>query len=154
MRQGLVLGVCLLAGACWMPVQSQMSASLPDPTRPPANLSTGGRSDAASMTPGGGASAAARPAPGASGASAQVARPRLTLIRLDAQGRGVALIDGRLLSVGDRVGDAVVASIDAQGVVLRGAKGWLRLPLIAPSAPHKVVTPGVAAPAREEKESP
>lgn len=106
------------------------------------------------MAAGGAASAVARPASGASAVSARAARPRLTLIRMDAYGRGVALIDGRLLSIGDRVGDAVLASMDAQGVVLRSAKGWQRLPLIAPPAPQKAVTPAVAAPEREEKESP
>lgn len=154
MRQGLVLSLCCLAGLCGAPVRALEPGALSDPTRPPASLAGATRAEGGAMLAGAAPGAAARPASGSSAVSARAARPRLTLIRMDAYGRGVALIDGRLLSIGDRVGDAVLASMDAQGVVLRSAKGWQRLPLIAPSAPQRAVTPPVAAPEREEKESP
>lgn len=156
MRQGSVPALCLWAAVCWMPVpsQSQSSSILPDPTRPPVGVSTAARTDASPVVEGAPVREAVRAASAPRAASSGPPRPRLTLIRLDVNGEGVALIDGRLMSIGDRTGDAVLASIDAQGVVLRGPKGWQRLPLIAPVASLAAVKPGAAAPERDEKESP
>lgn len=150
MSSRIILAVC---GGCLLALASAQAlelGALPDPTRPPTSMARG---EGAALPAGPGAAVAARAASAASAPPAAPARPRLTLIRLDVNGRGVALIDGRLLSVGDRVGDAVLASIDAQGVVLRGARGWQRLPLIAPAASNKAVTPTSAVSEHGGKES-
>ncbi len=42
----------------------------------------------------------------------------------------MALIDGQLVSVGDRVGNATVVSMDSDTVVLRGAQGLQKLSLM------------------------
>ncbi len=72
---------------------------LPDPTRPPTAA-------LASPEP-----AASKPAPA----------PRLQGLRLG--NAPSALVDGRLLRVGDRLGDARVQAIDAQGLLLKPAEG-------------------------------
>lgn len=106
---------------------------LPDPTRPPNAVLR-----AMSAKQGGGqAPMAAPPAaqPASAAASAASAPepakrgPRLTFVRLSAELGNVAFLDGRLVVVGDRVGDSTVVSIDDDGVVLRGAKGLQRLSL-------------------------
>jgi len=107
---------------------AQSLASLPDPTRPPAGLMP-----EPAMPPG--------TAPlAASAASAPSAPPAenmagLTLVRVDARtGKGMALIGGRMVSVGDRVGQAVVTAVDTQGVTLRTSRGTRRLSLWNPSS--------------------
>lgn len=119
---------------------------LPDPTRPPNAVL---RAMSAKNT---GAMPAAPQASTdvASGASAP-ARPvkreaRLTSVRVSASGHdNVALIDGQLVQVGDRVGDSTVASIDDNGVVLRGPKGSQRLSLIPEGGKR---WPGMDSPAK------
>ena len=96
---------------------------LADPTRPPNVVL---RQQQAMGSPGG----AAMPlAPEAASAPASAAKrpPRLSAVRISAELGHVALIDGRLVSVGDRVGDAQVVSMDTEGVMLRGPKGLQRL---------------------------
>ncbi len=121
----LCLGVWMLPALAVSPLTSSELAALPDPTRPPASM----------VTVAGGAAAAnaASAASAASGASAPTdAAPLnlLTMVRIDAKSRsGVAVIGGRMVTVGDRVGDAVVASIDATGITLRTARGIKRMPL-------------------------
>lgn len=121
---------------------------LPDPTKPPNAVLR-----AMSAKQGGGpAVMGAAPVPqpasaAASGASApEPAKrvPRLTSVRLSAELGSVALLDGRLVGVGDRVGDSTVVSIDDDGVVLRGAKGLQRLSL-TPAASKR--WPGKESPA-------
>lgn len=65
-------------------------------------------------------------------------------VRVSAEHGNVALLDGRLVEVGDRVGDSTVVSIDDDGVVLRGAKGSQRLSL-TPTASKR--WPGKESPA-------
>ena len=113
-------------------------AALPDPTRPPPGLAT---------APGAGTgvvmgitapppSAPPRATPPATSASAPrppMLTPRVQALHhpLDAPaGSASALIDGRLLRVGDRLGDAWVQEIRPDGVWLRQARGgtqWLGL---------------------------
>ncbi len=94
-------------------------AQVADPTRPPAVLTAAPA-----------ASGAARPA--AAPASAPVpVRPRVQSVQVPAEGRASALVDDRLVFVGDRVGERTVVAIDAQGLQLRNAKGQVEsLPLI------------------------
>lgn len=100
---------------------------LNDPTRPPAALAAPVPGPAASgrvtAAEGGGAlqrAEAARPAP----------LPRLQAVQVRSAGPATALIDDRLVRVGDAVGDRVVQVIDNDGVVLRGTGGERRLRLL------------------------
>lgn len=106
---------------------------LPDPTRPPnAVLRAMSAKQGGGQAPMAAAPAAQPASAAASGASApEPAKrvPRLTSVRLSAELGSVALLDGRMVGVGDRVGDSTVVSIDDDGVVLRGAKGLQRLSL-------------------------
>lgn len=125
----ICLGVWMLPAVAVSPLTPSELAALPDPTRPPLSLVT---------VAGGGAglnaAAAASAASSASGASSPSAADTpvnlLTLVRIDAKtGLGVAMLGGRMVAVGDRVGDAVVAGVDASGITLRTARGTRRMSL-------------------------
>jgi hypothetical protein len=103
---------------------AQSLASLPDPTRPPPGLMP-----ATALPPG-----TAPVAASAASAPPADTLAGLTLVRVDAlTGKGMALIGGRMVSVGDRVGQAVVTAVDTQGVTLRTSRGTRRLSLWNPS---------------------
>jgi hypothetical protein len=51
-------------------------------------------------------------------------------VHVPERGVATALVDGRLVQAGDRVGDRVVVAVDRQGIVLRSARGDDRLPLL------------------------
>lgn len=75
--------------------------------------------------------------------------PRLQSIHQPAGAPASVLIDGRLLRVGDRLGDATLQQIRGDGVVLRHARGdtrWLALLAPAPTAPPESVMPAEPAP--------
>jgi len=79
-----------------------------DPTRPPV----------AWLAP---ASAASAPR---AAASAPVPRVlRVSSVQLPRDGASSAIVDDRVVHVGDRIGDRSIASIDAEGVLLRDGKG-------------------------------
>jgi hypothetical protein len=88
---------------------SASAQGLADPTRPPASF---GPATAASAAPR--AVAASAPAPHAL---------RVQSVQLPREGRASALVDNRLVFVGDKLGAGTVAAIDAQGVELRRADG-------------------------------
>ena len=46
------------------------------------------------------------------------------------QGGASALVDGRIVRIGDRLAELTVTAIDAQGIVVRGAHGEQRLALV------------------------
>ena len=95
-----------------------------DPTAPPPGLVAA--ADAMARAPGHAAS-------GAHAASAPAAlAPRLESIRSGGDRPATALVDGHMLRVGDRLGDAVVSAIDDQGVSLRSGKGAISLLALAP----------------------
>jgi len=106
---------------------------LPDPTRPPnavlraMSARQGGVPAAMNAAPA--AQPASAPPSGASAPEPARRVPRLTSVRLSAELGSVALLDGRLVGVGDRVGESTVVMIDDDGVVLRGTKGLQRLSL-------------------------
>ena len=99
-----------------------------DPTAPPPGLAAA--ADGSSHAP-------ARAASGAHAASAAAPGiPRVESVRFGGARPATALVDGRMLAVGDRLGDAVVTAIDEQGVSLRSTKGASRLLAMAPGI-HK-----------------
>lgn len=94
-------------------VAAQAQSPLADPTRPPPAL------------------AASAPASGAKPASAPAPKdPELQALRLSRELPPLALIDEKLVRIGDRVGEASVIAIREDGVLLRVGRGpdqWLRL---------------------------
>ena len=90
-------------------------------------------------------------------APAAPAWPQLQSVQIAAQGGSTALVDGRVLRVGDRIGELSVAAIDAQGISLRGARFEQRLALLpgvlkvashqTPQAPGQAVAVAAPAPA-------
>ena len=92
--------------------------AMPDPTRPPAVLS------------------APLARPGSAGAAMVSAQPQVQsiLISMRAGGRRVVVIDGKTLRLGERVGGAVVESIQPTEVVLRRGNQRQILKLFRPSA--------------------
>lgn len=103
-----------------------------DPTRPPAS---------ALPEPAQRSTEAAARAPRAPATPASA--PQLQSIQLPRQGAPSALVDGRIVRIGERIGDQTVVSIDAQGVLLRGARG----PSLTLSLLNGVLkTPTLAAP--------
>lgn len=89
---------------------------LPDPTRPAAFAEPAASSAAARRS-----EAAPVSAPAA---------PQLQSVQLAASGGSSALLDGRLVRVGTRVGEFTVVAIDEQGLWLRGARQERRLSLL------------------------
>lgn len=75
----------------------------------------------------------------ADGAAAEARRgPQLQSVLVSDHGRRVAVIDGRTVRVGDRIGNASVASIAGTSVVLRRGKASETLRLYPkPEAPGK-----------------
>ena len=129
----LLSGLSLAAGLAAGPVAAQ---ALADPTRPPALVAP---PSTASVAPA---------APRAASAPAPVMPPRVQSVQLARNGAASALVDDRLVAVGDKVRDRTVVAIDAQGVELRGAKGSVeRLPLLDVQAIQLTVLPASLSPA-------
>lgn len=106
---------------------------LADPTRPARPAATAGTAERGPAT-------SAPPA-------VPRAEPQLRSLQIPAQGPPSALLDGRVVRVGDRVGELTVVSIDAQGVMLRAAHREQRITLvpgIAKTASASVPTPRTA----------
>ena len=89
---------------------------LPDPTRP-----------AAFAEP---AASSAAPRRSDTAPASAPAAPQLQSVQLAANGGSSALVDGRLVRVGGRVGELTVVAIDEQGLWLRGARQEQRLSLL------------------------
>jgi hypothetical protein len=99
---------------------SALPQTVADPTRPMSAL----LGDGAEARPTKGA-----PRPAAAASATPSAAPRLQSVQTAGPGRSKALLDGRLLHVGDRLGEQTVAAIDAQGITLSGPRGPQRLTL-------------------------
>jgi MSHA biogenesis protein MshK len=95
------------------------ASELPDPTRP-----IGGRS--------------APPPPKPAAAPKPVAIPDVLQSTLISPQRQLAIINGRVVGIGDRVGEAVVAEIRSNEVLLRGVERDTRLRLIPRDEPPAV----------------
>lgn len=137
----MVLMSALLSSTAW--------AALPDPTRPPPGMTLNAGTGAGNgvvmgitAPPPPLTSRMNTPTPPAPPARPAVT-PRVQALHhpIDAPpGSASALIDGRLLRVGDRLGDAAVQEIRPDGVWLRLSRGgtqWLGLfaPVEAPATP-------------------
>lgn len=152
----LALTAVWVSGAVSLPATSL--AQLADPTRAPFAVPRAAAGPAAvginpataAMLRQAGVPAGALPSEAAAEAPARVAPPaapakprhRLTSVMLGTgAGRSVAIIDGEVYRVGDKVQGAVLTAIDASGVVLGNGKASTRLSLFArqpetaPSAP-------------------
>jgi len=92
-----------------------------DPTRPPASAMVSAPAEPADRNANGD-SAARPPRPAAVPASA----PQLQSIQRTTSGPANALVDGRLVRVGERIGDQTIVAIDSHGVQLRGGRGALQ----------------------------
>ena len=105
-RLSAVRVFCVLAAAAASPAAAAQGG-LPDPTRPPAAAS-------------------------AEDGAAQVAKsaPRLQSVLISAE-RRIAVIDGRTVSLGGRIDDALVVAITETGVTLRRGDQTEVLPLYA-----------------------
>lgn len=116
----IAAALMLLAGAAC----AQTPGS--DPTRPPASLI-----------------APVRTPDGAIIGPPVRAEPRLqsVLVSLRPGGRRVAVIDGKMVRQGQRVGDAVVVAIGAREVVLRRGGRTQTLKLFRPTARAAAVQP-------------
>lgn len=79
-----------------------------DPTRPMALPAAAASASAGGLPP-----AAAAPA----------SAPQLQSVQTSRQGAPSALVDGRVVRIGDRVGAGAVIAIDGQGLTLRSARG-------------------------------
>ena len=128
----LLCGLCASAGP------------LNDPTRPPAGLMVSappGQGSAASWS--GHRAAAAAPAPAAAEPAEPQVLPVVQSIRLSPRGLSSALVDGRLVHLGEKLNGAVVAAIDADGLLLRSKAGTQRLWLL-----DAIMRPGATAETR------
>jgi hypothetical protein len=142
----IALAVAALLAAA-LPASAQ-TAAIADPTQPAGAVT-------ASL-----GTANARHARGAGEPAAPQAWPKLQSVQVGDNGSGSAMIDGRIIQVGDTVGALTLVAIDAQGVLLRGARFEQRLALLPgiektalaePAAPQPAiarVTPAPATPAR------
>jgi hypothetical protein len=156
----LMVALAIPSTPVWTADQPYMG----DPTRPPASVlraiapsvgTPGGVPGGASAgMPGQAAVAASAPASAASAPKPRAPLPRLTSIRIDADGQQrVALLDGRAVTIGERVGEWVVSGIDTEGVTLRGARGLHRLALL-PAADFGAAAEPSPAASGSEKETP
>lgn len=122
----LALGGLLVPGLA----QANPLLGLNDPTRPPAGLVKADRSGGA-----GAAGVVAAAPEAASAASAPIPPPRepelvLQLVRTDpVSGRGVALINDRLLEPGSRIEGWTLVAVNSNEAFLQGPRGRLRLSL-------------------------
>lgn len=120
------LRLCCVVLAAALPAGAMAQA---DPLRPP------GKAAPARV-------AAATVAPAAAAAKAPL--PQLQSVQLDRSGRATALVDGRLVRPGDRIGDAEVIAIDLQGLQLRQPQGRVTLFLL-PALTRPIATPSTVA---------
>ena len=134
----LVMLLALLASAAPRSGAAAPAQALADPTQPAAIAAPAPvRRDAAAPLP------------------AAPAWPRLQSVQIAAHGGSSALVDGRVVRVGERIGELSVVSIDAQGISLRGPRFEQRLALLpgvlktASGSPPPTSRQAVAAAAKE-----
>ena len=122
-----------LCGANAIAAPPVATKPLADPTQPPTSLAP---ARTTGLPPGGAAPVRAAVEPRAV--------PQLQAVQVQVQGASTALVDGRLVRVGDRLGDRVIQSIDQHGLVLRSAQRGERLWLLGASGKQLPGTLGAA----------
>lgn len=124
-RRGLALAAlaALVATLAGLAPAAPPAGPLADPTRPPAALQAALAASAAGIR-------LPRAEPAADAASAPAPLPVLQGVHLPNAGAPTAMLDGRLLKVGDTIGPRTVIGIDRQGVTLRGPGGTARVRLL------------------------
>lgn len=122
----------LLAGAVATAWASPPVASLPDPTRPPMAIQM------ATAASGVAARLAAPEAKAKPAAAIDAPLPVLQAVQVPVNGAPTAMIDGRLLKVGETFGEHTLIGIDQQGVVLRSQGRTQRLRLLGDRAKQPV----------------
>lgn len=148
----------LLSAVLWVLLSlGEAQAALPDPTRPPAGMASLPPSAVLAVP-----LAHAQPVPRiahattATAATSATPTPRVQALQFTttataSPGSATALVDGRLVRIGDRLGDATVQDIRADGVWLRLARGgtqWLGLYAMTEPPPPDTAAPAApAAPA-------
>jgi hypothetical protein len=116
LRRHLLAHGAWLAGLALLPALLH-AEPINDPTRPPPVM--------APAAPAGVARAGSAPV------AVPPAAPRLQSVQVPQHGVASALVDNKLLFVGDKLGGRTVVAIDVQGLQLRDAKGRTeRMPLI------------------------
>jgi hypothetical protein len=131
MRRALVAAGFVVAAAAG-PVTGRCEG---DPTAPPVGLALS--IDGGALA---GAAKGAASAPHRAAASAPQP-PRLFAVRVGGDRPASAIVDGRLVQPGDRVGESIVSDISERGLVLRARSGELHLLVLAPGVvmtPHRI----------------
>ncbi len=137
----LVLLPCIPRGLRWASLTLPLAAlgvlpganqaapgQLADPTRPPPGLivdsaptAAGGQTALLPPRPSVAAPASAVPPPPPPAPPPPL--PELQSLQVDRRGAATAMVDGRLVRVGDQVAERQVLAVDASGVLLRGPGG-------------------------------
>lgn len=115
--------LCLLLSAWGVPVNAANDFSyLADPTKPPEGFGPVTASTNATTQQAGGGAVQSEST--GKNADNETTKQALTLIRIDVRtGQGMAIWNGRMVRVGDRIEDARVTAINATGVELDTPKG-------------------------------
>ena len=133
------LWLCLLAA---LPMFGPQAHAQTDPTRPPWNAGARSPGAAQSPTPNPAGTPAATPPAVAREPQAPVAAYALVSAVLIGPDRTAsAVINGRVVRVGDKFEDATVVAIDASGVRLHSPKGRIHLGLWSRVAPTASANP-------------
>lgn len=142
-------GAALLQGATAAPPAGPQNGPFSDPTRPPAALSAPGGLAAAALP-----HQANRDTARAIAAAQRAADPPpppapvlVQAVQLPTSGAALALVDGRLVKVGEQIDGRAVLAIDAQGLLVKGLRGPERLWLLggAPKQAAGSITQGQTA---------
>lgn len=136
-----LLFAALLAG---LPAGAQPLA-IADPTQP------AGAAVAAVALPG---LAGTRGTRTAGEASAPAVWPKLQSVQVGDNGSASAMIDGRIVQVGEAVGALKLVAVDAQGVLLRGARFEQRLALLPGIEKTALAEPAALPPAAAAQPAP
>ncbi|MEW6165501.1 MAG: MSHA biogenesis protein MshK [Pseudomonadota bacterium] len=126
MAGGLNASLILLAGLLPGPSGAQ---ALADPTRPPAEV-----------------------APAVESTGGAVAASGLQSVIMRKHGRPAALINGAVVELGGKVGEATLVTVGEDSVVLRGPEGEETMRL-TPAAAKQLSKGDAAAAARKKKEA-
>ena len=118
-----------------------LAQTLTDPTRPPAALLTAPAVGAASSS--GGAAAQALPAEPAL---------RLQSVLIGSDRQPAALINGQVVLLGARLGDAQLVGVTERSAVLKGPNGLTTLTLLPDVAKHDLAADRVAPRVRSNRQ--